>query len=154
MPSIIAILGKENSGKTTTLWKVYLYLQRYASSARFFLHEKSHVYVEQTVAPEKIAYNENNRAIDFRAVLTIDQKVIAISSEGDFVYSINEGFHWALNYSPTCIVCAARDKKCVINKLQEYLETSPHKTYSIEGNWNEDIERENAKKIIEHIIQQ
>lgn len=128
MTSIIAILGDPNTGKTTTLWMVYMYLVRCASSVRFFLNCKDRGYVEMAVAPDKILCNEKHKTIDFRAVLTIRHNVYVITSKGDDEKAIHNGLNWALRFTPTAIICASRwhGKTTARAALNEYVKIFPH----------------------------
>lgn len=127
MTSILAILGDANTGKTTTLWYVYLRLMHCASSVRFFLNEGKD-YVEKEIAPNKIVYNGNQQAKDFRAVLTIRHNVYVITSKGDDEKAIHNGLNWALRFTPTAIICASRwhGKTTARAALNEYVKIFPH----------------------------
>lgn len=127
MTSIIAIQGGPNSGKTTTLWYVYLRLMHCSSAVRFFLNEGNN-YVEKETAPNKIVYNNAQQAIDFRAVLTIRHNVYVITSKGDDEKAIHNGLNWALRFTPTAIICASRwhGKTTARAALNEYVKIFPH----------------------------
>lgn len=164
MTSIIAIQGGPNSGKTTTLWYVYLRLMHCSSAVRFFLNEGNN-YVEKETAPNKIVYNNAQQAIDFRAVLTIRHNVYVITSQGDEKYSVKGGLNWALRFTPTAIICASRwhGKTSAKKALEKYLNIFPSlslytdgSNYTVSG---EDVHKsikakeiENAKRIVDLIL--
>lgn len=159
MTSIIAILGDANTGKTTTLWMVYTYLVRCASSVRFFLNCKDRGYVEMAVAPNKILCNEKHKTIDFRTVLTIRQNVYVITSKGDDEKSIRENLNWALRFTPTAIICASRTKGAARQELEKYLKIFPSLLLTTKINTDktpqetmEDRERKNTKKITDLVF--
>ena len=159
MTSIIAIRGGSDTGKTTTLWMVYMYLVRCASSVRFFLNYMDRGFVEMAVAPDKILCNDKKQTIDFRAVLTIRHNVYVIVSEGDYKKSIHSGLNWALRFTPTAIICASRAEGASWQKLEEYLNTFPSLLLTAEidlkktpGITMEDRERENTKKITDLVF--
>lgn len=162
MTAIIAIQGGPNSGKTTTLWYVYMYLTRCASAVRFFLNEGNN-YVEKDIAPNEIVYNESQQAIDFRAVLTIRHNIYVITSQGDEDSSVKSGLNWALRFTPTAIICASRwhGKTSAKKALEEYLNIFPSLSlYTAAYNYNEEDNRkaikakemENTQKIIDLIF--
>lgn len=164
MTSIIAILGGPNSGKTTTLWYVYLRLMHCASAVRFFLNE-GNKYIEKEIAPNKIIYNEYQQAIDFRVVLTIRHNVYVITSQGDEKYSVKGGLNWALRFTPTAIICASRwhGKSTAKIALDEYIDIFPSlEIYTNGSNYTTSDEEtrktikakeiENAKRIVDLIF--
>lgn len=80
MKEFIFIMGKQNSGKTTTAWVVYQRLLPYASSSRIYISGLP------VVNRGEIVYKpapDSDFPEDFKAILERDDYKIAIISGGD-----------------------------------------------------------------------
>lgn len=112
MTSLILIEGPANSGKTTIAWKVYLEMKKYASAVRYWNANGA-----EEFPVNEIAEDDNGNSVDFRAILTIRDRVFAISSmgdiapmvEGDICGKYEGGIEWGWQMRVDAIIQCVRN---------------------------------------------
>lgn len=112
MAQFVIIRGKENSGKTTTMWFVYQYLLKEADAGSKHLFRWGHEtdFCKSTIpvaVPEQPVPNEIR---DFTAILTIHGKKVGIVSEGDKPEYLGPTLTILLQYDVDVIICCTKTR--------------------------------------------
>lgn len=101
----IVIKSKGNSGKTTTIWLVYLELLKQGAIVLSF----SNTYNGHPCAIPNTLPPANNR-YDFVAELSWNNKRIVIISQGDVSAYVDNELQKVLPTSPDFVICASRSQ--------------------------------------------
>lgn len=101
----IVVKSKGNSGKTTTVWLVYLELLKQGAIVLSF----SNTYNGHPCAIPNTLPPANNR-YDFVAELSLNNKRIVIISQGDVSAYVDNELQKVLPTSPDFVICASRSQ--------------------------------------------
>lgn len=109
MAQFVIIRGTQNSGKTTTAWMVYQYLSPMTDHGSYHIFN---VWNGDVRTPAPIPYLLNVRDVDgcpdFKAILTILDKKVGITSAGDWAETVEQDVDDFLQRGVDIIICCTR----------------------------------------------
>lgn len=114
MKRMFVIYGQMNSGKTHTMWLVLNHLLE-AGAEIVSKKELQHYSHDEVIThPDALP--------DFRRMLTINDRKIAIWSAGDFLSSFREDVQWAQDHHADYIICTARGRDVAGSVYRELMD--------------------------------
>lgn len=153
MRAIFVISGFQNAGKTHTAWLVYNLLKDIGEEKEF------HCGNEHRWTYDEILDKINEFLPDFRAVIEVEGRKIAVLSQADKLFVFKKEIQWAINEAKVdYVVCCARKRNRknsvkweLRTKYGLYISNWVEKTYYQPSDKDKRID--NAKKISETVSQ-
>lgn len=155
MAKFILIKAPMNSGKTTTTSLVYSELLKHAN--------QDHIFNGNEVKINSLMYRDDGSVFDFCAILTIDDKTVAILSAGDVASDFIDAIDWLLSeFDCDVIICCSRSQNkggSVYRTLLEnylpnnelILQTSP--SYSSDPKQKTSIKKDIVDLIVNKVLE-
>lgn len=153
MRTIFVISGFQNAGKTHTAWLVYNLLKGIGEEKEFHCGNKQRWTYDEVI--DKI----NEFLPDFRAVIEVEGRKIAVLSQADKLFVFKKEIQWAINEAKVdYVICCARKRNRknsvkweLRTKYGLYISNWKEKTYYQPSNKDKRIN--DAKKISEEVYQ-
>lgn len=161
MAQFVIIRGTQNSGKTTTAWMVYQYLSPMTDHGSYHIFN---VWNGDVRTPAPIPYLLNVRDVDgcpdFKAILTILDKKVGITSAGDWAETVEQDVDDFLQRGVDIIICCTRSRNCA-NSAYRLVEEKYAPNYSIQDfgvTWDKDpdkmwdVKQPTALQVVEFVL--
>lgn len=125
MTSLILIIGPTDSGKTTIAWKVLERLWSEATAVRFWDKDNIEITNPKDIQDVRNRANGDN---DFHAMVTVRNQTFAITSGGDYQYTVANGLQWGWRTRVNGIIQCINSSHAPMKVLSWY-RNMPRKIY-------------------------
>jgi hypothetical protein len=162
------ITGNPNTGKTTTAWLIYLLLKEKGKVEYFrVFHDGKYEILPESQTPlNEIEtypdYYGTIMALDFCALIVVNNIRVAIFSPGDNAETIEIGFNWEQQVNPDVFIGCCRNSfnsyaRCKLHEYEKEYDMSLHRVYKDYDEADFENAKESrkalAQKIVDNIIE-